>query len=79
MNLLGIMYLLGAAAVGFLAGMIVELGIDSDTIRMLREHIHKLQLENIQLRDEHGIERVEIVDPTVADYVDYSWAPRADR
>lgn len=79
MNLLGIIYLLGAAAVGFLAGMIVELGIDSDTIRMLREHNHKLQMENIQLRNEHGIERVEIVDPTVADFVDYSWAPRADR
>ena len=79
MNLLGIIYLIGAAAVGFLAGMIVQLGIDSDTIRMLREHNHKLQLENIQLRNEQGIERVEIVDPTVADFVDYSWAPRADR
>ena len=46
MNLLGIIYLLGAAAVGFIAGMIVELGIDSETIRMLKEHIHKLELEN---------------------------------
>lgn len=79
MNLLWIIYLIGAAAVGFLAGMIVELGIDSETIRMLREHNHKLQMENIQLSNEQGIERVEIVDPTVGDYVDYSWAPRADR
>lgn len=79
MNLLGIIYLIGAAAVGFLAGMIVQLGIDSDTIRMLREQNHKLQMENIQLSKESGIECVEIVDPTVADFVDYSWAPRADR
>lgn len=78
MNLLGIIYLIGAAAVGFIAGMIVELSIDSETIRMLKEHNHKLVLENIQLRNEHGIERVEIIDPTVGDYVDYSWAPRAD-
>ena len=79
MNLLGIIYLLGAAAVGFIAGMIVELGIDSETIRMLKEHIHKLELENIQLSNESGIERVEIIDTTVANNVDWSFAPRADR
>ena len=71
--------MLGVAAVGFIAGMIIELGIDSETIRSLRDHNEKLQMENTQLRNESTIERIEIVDPTVADYVDYSWAPRADR
>lgn len=79
MNLLGIIYLLGAAAVGFIAGMIVELGIDSETIRMLKEHNHKLELENTQLSNECGIERVEIIDTTVSNDVDWSFAPRADR
>lgn len=79
MNLLGIIYLIGAAAVGFIAGMIVELSIDSETIRMLKEYNHKLELENIQLRNERGIERVEIIDTTVANDVDWSFAPRADR
>ena len=79
MNLLGIIYLLGAAAVGFIAGMIVELGIDSETIRMLKEHIHKLELENIQLSNESSIETVEIIDTTVANNVGWSFAPRADR
>lgn len=78
MNLLEGIFMLGVGAVGFIIGMIVELSIDSETIRKLREHNHKLKLENIQLRNERGIERVEIVDPTVGDYVDYSWAPRAD-
>ena len=70
MNLLGIIYLIGAAAVGFLAGMIVQLGIDSDTIRMLREHNHKLQLENIQLCAKP--ETIEIVDNTVGKNIDFS-------
>lgn len=79
MNLLEGIFMLGVGAVGFIIGMIVELSIDFETIRKLREHNHKLKLENIQLRNERGIERVEIIDPTVADFVDYSWAPRADR
>ncbi len=79
MNLLEGIFMLGVGAVGFIIGMIVELSIDSETIRKLRDHNHKLKLENAQLKNERGIERVEIVDPTVADYVDYSWSPRADR
>ena len=79
MNLLEGIFMLGVGAVGFIIGMIVELSIDSETIRMLKEHNHKLILENIQLRNEHGIERVEIIDTTVANDVDWSFAPRADR
>lgn len=62
----------GVAAVGFIAGMIIELGIDSETIRSLRDHNEKLQMENTQLRNENTIERVEIIDNTVANGVDFS-------
>lgn len=72
MNLLEIIFFLGAAAVGFIAGMIIELGIDSETIRSLRDHNEKLQMENTQLRNESTIERVEIIDNTVANGVDFS-------
>ena len=72
MNLLSIITMLGVAAVGFIAGMIIELGIDSETIRSLRDHNEKLQMENAQLRNESTIERVEIIDNTVANGVDFS-------
>ena len=64
--------MLGVASVGFIAGMIIELGIDSDTIRSLRNQNEKLQMENTQLRNENTIERVEIIDNTVANGVDFS-------
>lgn len=72
MNLLSIITMAGVAAVGFIAGMIIELGIDSETIRSLRDHNEKLQMENTQLRNENNIERVEIIDNTVANGVDFS-------
>ena len=72
MNLLSIITMLGVASVGFIAGMIIELGIDSDTIRSLRNQNEKLQMENTQLRNENTIERVEIIDNTVANGVDFS-------
>lgn len=72
MNLLSIITMAGVAAVGFIAGMIIELGIDSETIRSLRDHNEKLQMENAQLRNESTIEHVEIIDNTVANGVDFS-------
>lgn len=72
MNLFSIITMVGVAAVGFIAGMIIELGIDSETIRSLRDHNEKLQMENMQLRNESTIERVEIIDNTVANGVDFS-------
>ena len=72
MNLLSIITMAGVAAVGFIAGMIIELGIDSETIRSLRNQNEKLQMENTQLRNENSIERVEIIDNTVANGVDFS-------
>lgn len=42
--------------------MIVELGIDSETIRGLRDHNDRLELENEQLRKEARAEVIEIID-----------------
>ena len=62
MNALEIIYLIGALAVGFIFGIIVELMIDTTTIRELQEKNRKLTLENAQLRKEAKHEIIEIVD-----------------
>ena len=62
MNALTIIYMIGALAIGVIAGMIVELGIDNETIRQLREHNNRLKLENEALRKEAPKEVVEILD-----------------
>ena len=71
MNLLEVIYLIGACAVGFLIGVIVELCIDTDNIRDLQQRNHKLQLENEALRQEAKHEVIEIVDNRVADDVKF--------
>ena len=71
MNGLTIIYILGAAAVGFLFGVIVELCIDTDNIRDLQEKNRKLKLENMQLRDREPVKVVKIIDDTVAKDVNY--------
>lgn len=53
---------MGAAAVGFLFGVIVELCIDTDNIRDLQEKNHKLKLENEALRKKAKHEVIEIID-----------------
>ena len=62
MNLLEVLYILGAGAVGFLVGIIVELCIDTDNIRDLQEKNHKLELENEALRKKAKHEVIEIID-----------------
>lgn len=62
MNLLEVIYIVGAGAVGFLVGIIVELCIDTDNIRDLQEKNHKLKLENEALRKEAKHEIIEIID-----------------
>ena len=62
MNLLEVIYILGAGAVGFLVGIIVELCIDTDNIRDLQEKNHKLELENEALRKKAKHEVIEIID-----------------
>lgn len=54
--------MIGALAIGVIAGMIVELGIDNETIRTLRNANDKLKLENEALRKEAPKEAVEILD-----------------
>lgn len=71
MNLLTIVYLIGATAVGFVAGMIVELGIDSETIRQLREHNEKLTLENEQKKAD-VVEVINLVENKEFEKLDYS-------
>lgn len=62
MNFLTIIYIIGALAIGVIAGMILELGIDSETIKGLRDHNEKLRLENEALRKESKAEVIEIID-----------------
>ena len=62
MNLLEVIYILGAGAVGFLVGIIVELCTDTDNIRDLQEKNHKLELENEALRKKAKHEVIEIID-----------------
>lgn len=67
MNALEIIYLMGTLAVGFIFGLIVELMIDTTTIRELQEKNRKLTLENTQLRREAKHEVIEIVDNRTKD------------
>lgn len=67
MNALEIIYLIGALAVGFIFGLIVELMIDATTIRELQDKNRKLTLENVQLRREAKREVIEIVDNRTKD------------
>lgn len=57
-----IIYCIGALAIGFLFGTVVEAFIDSKQIVDLAEHNKKLRLENEQLRKEVKHEVIEIVD-----------------
>ena len=70
MNLLQIIYLFGATALGLIFGMIIELMIDAGTIRDLQAQNRKLRLELAQERKSPEV--IEIVDRTVADDVDFS-------
>lgn len=71
MNALTIIYIVGALAIGALAGMIIELGIDNDTIKALREANDRLTLENEALRSEAPHEVIEILDRRDVDVTNY--------
>ena len=60
--MLTVIYCIGAAAIGFMFGIIVELFMDAEQIRRLSSKNEKLTLENIQLRQEAKHEVIEIVD-----------------
>ena len=60
--MLTVIYCIGAAAVGFMFGLIVELFIDAEQVNRLSKSVEKLTLENIQLKQEAKHEVIEIVD-----------------
>ena len=62
MNLLEIIYLCGATAVGFIFGMIVELMVDAQTVRDLQQQNRKLRLEIAQAKKTEHVEVIEITD-----------------
>jgi len=79
MNLLEIIFSVGALAIGLIMGMVIELMIDAETIRDLQDHNRKLRLENEQLKREPEV--IEIFDnrsdsdyemPRYEDVVDFS-------
>lgn len=60
MTALTLIYLIGALALGFLAGMILELIIDAQTIRELQEDNRRLRLLNQQVTNQK--DRVEVIE-----------------
>ncbi len=62
MNGLQIILMVFIGVVGILIGMIVELIVDNHTIDELKEHNHRLKLENEQLRRACKTEVIEIND-----------------
>lgn len=65
MNALVTIYIIGALAAGFLAGIIVELLIDNKTFIEQRKHIERLKMENDYLIRHGQTETIEIVDKTI--------------
>ena len=77
MNLLEIIYMVGAAAIGLIIGMVIEYVIDFQIVIDIQTENRKLRLENEQLKQEAKkagvpIEIIEIVDNRVGADVDYS-------
>ena len=71
MNLLTIIYIIGALAFGFLIGTMFEIFADSEEFRRLNHKVRRLELENTALR-EGKTEVIEIIDNrTTPEEVDY--------
>lgn len=69
--MLSVIYNIGFLAIGFIFGMVLELCLDTKTIRELHEHNHKLSLENEQLKREGKHEVIEIIDNRVGQAVSF--------
>lgn len=68
MNLLQIIYLVGALALGLIFGMILELMIDAETIRNLQDHNRTLRIELVEAKraiKKASVEVIEINDNTI--------------
>jgi hypothetical protein len=67
-----IIYLIGALAIGFLFGIVVELIFEAKQLTELQRDYRKLELENEMLRKEVPTERViEIIDNTVGKDIEF--------
>lgn len=64
MNLLEIIYIIGALAVGFIVGMIVEMAFEASTIYKQRETIHQLRQTVYELSQRTPVEYVEYYEVT---------------
>ena len=65
MNLLEIIYIIGALAVGFIVGMIVEMAFEASTIYKQRETIRLLRQTVFELSERNPVDYVEINDKSV--------------
>ena len=76
MNALTIIYIIGAMALGFIFGMILELCLEVQTIRELQDDARRLRLLNAdlekKLKEDHNVEVFEICDSSIGQEVDYS-------
>ena len=76
MNALTIIYIIGALALGFIFGMILELCLEVQTIRELQDEARILRLLNAdlekKLKENHNVEAFEICDSSIGQEVDYS-------
>ena len=61
MNGLTIIYIIGALALGFLFGMILELMIDARTIREMQDENRRLRLLNQHIANQEK-DRVEVIE-----------------
>ena len=61
MNILTILYITAALALGFLLGLTVEVMIDAEQIRKLQKHVDKLKFEN-EMLIQNKTEVIEIID-----------------
>lgn len=64
MNLLEIIYIIGALAVGFIVGMIVEMAFEASTIYKQRETIRQLRQTVYELSQRTPVEYVEYYEVT---------------
>lgn len=73
MDLLTLIYVTGALALGFLLGITTELLIEVPQVRRLIDRNNLLELENEALKENPKVVKVtEVVDGTVGTEVDYS-------
>ena len=62
MNLLTIIYLIGALAVGFFLGIVFEYFIDVQMIRVSQEECRRLRLKLAQAKKVQRVEHIETIE-----------------